>query len=101
MRIAIVNALRTRAGGIETYLHSVIPALSPAGHEIAFLSQFEPLPGQEFIHLPALAPYWCTGQIGIPRALAELRAWRPDVAYVQAISDSSVEARIIVDTPAV
>jgi glycosyltransferase involved in cell wall biosynthesis len=101
MRIAIVNALSTRAGGIETYLDSVIPALNRAGHEIAFFSQFESLPEQERIYLPAEAPHWCTGQIGIERALAELSAWRPTVIYVHAISDSSVEARIITNAPAV
>jgi len=101
MRIAVVNSHHARVGGAETYLDTVIPALAAAGHQIALLSELDSPPSLPRIRLPAAAPAWCASAMGMPRALAALASWRPDVIYVHGMSDLPAAARIIESAPAV
>jgi len=101
MRIAVVNSHHARVGGAETYLDTVIPALDAAGHRIAFLSELDSPPSLPRIRLPATAPAWCASEMGIPRALAALASWRPDVIYVHGMNDLPAAARIVKSAPAV
>ena len=101
MRIAMVNSHHARVGGAETYLDTVIPALAAAGHQIAFFSELDSPPSLPRIRLPATAPAWCASEMGMPRALAELARWRPDVIYVHGMNDLPAAARIVESAPAV
>jgi glycosyltransferase involved in cell wall biosynthesis len=101
LRIAIVNWSRRRVGGVETYLSTIIPELSRAGHEIAFWCETEEPTEREQINLPDGAPDWCVATLGVDQALAALRAWRPDVIYTHKVSDPDLESRVLKLAPSV
>src|SRR5205085_10236353 len=78
-RSSDLNTFARRLGGAETYLAIVIPALAQAGHELAMLFEMDSPPGHE--PLTVNGEVWCIAEIGIHRALDELRKWRPDIIY--------------------
>ncbi len=101
MRIAIVNWSRRKVGGVETYLDTVVPELSDAGHEIAFwYERDEPLDRAQ-IALPAQSLAWCAASMGFEAALNALRDWRPDVIYTHKVLDPEVEREILEIAPSV
>jgi glycosyltransferase involved in cell wall biosynthesis len=101
MRIAIVNWSKRRVGGVETYLNTIIPELSHAGHEIAFWHEVdEPLEREE-IRLPDTAPAWCVDAMGVEQALSALSDWRPDVIYTHKLSDPDLERKVLGLAPSV
>lgn len=91
MRIAIVNSNTRRIGGVETYLNTIIPELSRAGHEIAFWSEVDLPVERARVELPPEAPSWCVAELGAPRALSSLRDWQPDVIYAHKLADPELE----------
>ena len=92
MRIAVINSNRRRVGGVETYLNTIIPELSQAGHEIAFWSEVDEPAERERINLPHGAPAWCVSELGAERALRGLRDWQPSVTYTHNVSNPKLEA---------
>src|SRR5690348_14660587 len=101
MRIAIVNTHRARVGGAETYLDTIVPALSAAGNRLALLSEIDSAVILPPIRMPADAPCWSAHEIGWPRALANLATWRPDVIYVHGMHHVPAAERIIETAPSV
>ena len=101
MRIAIVNWSRRKAGGIETYLNTVIPELDRAGHELAFWHEVDVPAEREPIELPQDAPSWCVAELGKERAVAALRDWQPDVIYSHKVEDPELEAATLGVAPSV
>ena len=101
MRIAVVNWSRRRVGGVETYLSTIIPELSRAGHEIAFWHEVDEPVERAEIGLPDNAPAWCVSAMGAERALAVLLDWRPDVIYAHKLSDPDLERKVLGLAPSV
>jgi glycosyltransferase involved in cell wall biosynthesis len=101
MRIAVVNWSKRRVGGVETYLNTIIPELSRAGHEIAFWYEVDEPLEREQIGLPDDAPAWCVSALGAEKALAALRDWRPDVIYTHKLSDPGLERKVLGLAPSV
>ena len=96
MRIAFVSHSRHKIGGAEVYLDSVIPAVARAGHAIACMFELEfPDIGREPIAVPENAPIWSITALGRVRALAELKAWRPDVCFTHGLHDAELEAGVV------
>jgi glycosyltransferase involved in cell wall biosynthesis len=92
LRIAVINWNRRRIGGVETYLNTIIPELSRAGHEMAFWSEVDMPAERQKINLPAGSPEWCVSQLGAKLALAGLRDWQPNVIYTHKLSNPKLEA---------
>jgi len=101
MRIAVVNWSKRRVGGVETYLNTIIPELSRAGHEIAFWHEVDEPVERKQIELPDDAPSWCVSALGAEKALAALRDWRPDVIYTHKLSDPELERKVLGLAPSV
>jgi glycosyltransferase involved in cell wall biosynthesis len=101
MRIAVVNWSKRRVGGVETYLNTIIPELSRAGHEIAFWYEVDEPLEREQISLPDDAPGWCVAAMGAERALSALKDWRPDVIYTHKLSDPDLERQVLALAPSV
>lgn len=100
MRIAAVNSSGREVGGAETYLSTILPELQGRGHEIAFW--YERNDGSERREIaPPGTTTWCAADLGVAGALEALRAWRPDVVYVHAVSDPRTEAALLDVAPAV
>jgi len=90
VRIAVATRHVHRAGGVETYLEQVIPALAARGHDLRVWFQFEPPAGAERF-LPQGVPVHL---IGDESALSQLAAWSPDLVFLHGLSDPSLEARL-------
>lgn len=101
MRIAIVNWSKRRVGGVETYLNTIIPELTRAGHEIAFWHEVDEPIEREQIGLPDDAPAWCVAAMGAEQALVALSDWRPDVIYTHKLSDPDLERKVLDLAPSV
>src|SRR5438876_5684866 len=81
VRIAILNWSSRRAGGIETYLSTVIPELARIGCEVGFWYEVDGPRQSEAIPLDAASQVWAVEELGCDRAIASLRGWRPEVLY--------------------
>jgi glycosyltransferase involved in cell wall biosynthesis len=101
MRIVFVNSNCRREGGVETYLDTVMPALQQAGHEVSLCHEWDLAPQRAPIRLPAGAPAWCVGRLGLDATLAAVRQWRPDVIYRHNIASVELERELLKIAPAV
>jgi glycosyltransferase involved in cell wall biosynthesis len=101
MRVAVVNWSSRRVGGIEEYVCMVIPALQRAGLDVAFWHEFDLPADRVQIGRPDDVTDFCAADMGVDKAIAALRAWHPDVLYVQGLRDLSVEAKLLQIAPAV
>src|SRR5262245_21088074 len=101
MRAAVVNWTSRRVGGIEEYVSLILPALRQPGVDVLFWQEQDAPRDRERIELPADVTSVCEADRGRASALAALRAWKPDVLYVQHVSDVEVEAQLLDIAPAV
>ena len=101
MRIAICSWSRRRVGGVEAYLHSVIPELQRLGHELAFFHEVDRPVNRQRIHFDSSVACWSVEDLGEEQALAALRAWRPSVIYAQGLLDPTIEELLIEIAPCV
>src|ERR1700741_1934441 len=100
MRILFANDGIGDAGGVQTYLAAVMPALAARGHEVALL-HLDPPRGGEGSPAPAGTPHVCIAERGMEGARADVRAWRPDVAFSHNMRPLEVERGLLADGPVV
>ena len=100
MRIAISTWTRRQAGGVESYLAAVIPALVDRGHDVAMIHETDDPADRDPLHSDAGVVEWCLGD-GADAAIESLRRWRPDVIFAHGLEDEALEARIAAIAPAV
>ena len=100
MRILFANDGIGDAGGVQTYLAAVMPALAARGHEVALL-HLDPLHGGEGTPAPEGAPHFCIGERGVDGALADARAWTPDLVFSHNLRPLEVERRMLDAWPVV
>ncbi|HSU15216.1 glycosyltransferase family 4 protein [Longimicrobium sp.] len=100
MRILFANDGIGDAGGVQTYLAAVMPALASRGHDVALL-HLDPVRGGEGTPAPAGAPHFCMAERGMDGALADMRAWAPDVAFSHNMRPLEVDRALIAAGPAV
>ena len=99
MRIGIATWTRRLAGGVETYLGDLVPALLDRGHEVSLLHEVdEP---NDRAAISTAVPQWCTAGGGADRALADLGRWNPDIIFAQGFDDPSLDARVVAIAPTV
>jgi glycosyltransferase involved in cell wall biosynthesis len=92
MRIAVINGTSRRVGGVETYLETILPGLQQAGMDVGFWHESgEPL-NRPAISIPAGVQTWNVAKLGSERALADLRAWQPDLLFTHHLADPELEA---------
>jgi glycosyltransferase involved in cell wall biosynthesis len=94
MRITIANCTSRQAGGVESYLGMIIPALARRGHQLSFLCETDAPEARARIPMVQDLASWRVDQMGPQQALNELRDWRPDVIYVQKFFDPEIEAAV-------
>ncbi len=100
MRIAIVNWSNRQIGGTGTYLRTVLPALA-RDHALAFLHELDAPADVEPLALPAGVPRWNIETAGPAAAVDALRAWAPDLVFVNGLLDPAHEAAVLDVAPAV
>jgi len=101
MRLAIVTRDARVAGGVETYLDTVIPLLEAAGHEIALLSEYDAPSTSRPIGRSASAPAWCVAEIGATRAIDSVQRWRPEMIFTHGLFNLEIERRALAITSAI
>lgn len=98
MRILFANDGIGDAGGVQTYLAAVMPALAARGHEVALL-HLDPLRGGEGSPAPVGAQHFCAEDaLG---ALKGVYAWQPDVVYSHNMRDLDLEELLLMGWPVV
>lgn len=103
MRVLIANDGFGDAGGVQTYLDAVVPALTARGHDFALLhlssdSFHQPAEGPS--RAPAM-PRFSVAERGVDGALADARAWQPDVCFSHNMRDLDIERRLVEVAPVV
>jgi glycosyltransferase involved in cell wall biosynthesis len=103
VRIGISTWTRRLAGGVETYLADLVPALVDRGHHVAILHEVDEPADRAPIVSDSGVLQWCAGgnSGARERALAALRTWGPDVIFAQGLEDPSLETRVAAIAPAV
>jgi glycosyltransferase involved in cell wall biosynthesis len=80
MRILIAHEAAAGAGGVESYLAAIMPALIARGHELAFVSDTSrSVDGPTRLDSPAVS--LSVEDDGLPAVMDRLRKWRPDVCF--------------------
>lgn len=97
MRILLANEARAGGGGVETYLASLVPGLEARGHETALLYANASADGGP-THI-ATREGWSVTDLGLERAIAAARAWRPDVCFSHNMRLLDVDERLAADWP--
>ncbi len=100
MRIAIVTHSKSVIGGVETYLEEVIPKFLRRGHVLGFWAETASLGGEYEIRMPPSIKIW-SAAADPEQALADLRAWQPDVLYTHGLANPSVEEDVFAIAPTV
>ena len=100
VRVAVASWTIRRAGGVESYLGTVIPALRAAGIDVAFLHEVD-LPTDR-AHIDTVdAPVISIASRGIDAAVAALQAWKPDVLYMHGLRNPRTFERLTALAPSV
>jgi len=100
MRILFANDGIGDAGGVQSYLAAVMPALEARGHAVAFLHLDLPRE-EEGTPAPEGAPHFCIDREGIEGALDGARRWGPDVVFSHNLRPLEVERRLLAEWPVV
>ena len=99
MRVAVVTQHRDRVGGVESYLHAVIPMLAQR-HDLAFWSADDMISNRGAIVLPSGVP-GARLDAEPDEAAREVRHWRPDVIFSHGLEDPVLEGAVLAVAPAV
>jgi glycosyltransferase involved in cell wall biosynthesis len=97
MRILLANEARAGGGGVETYLSALVPGLEGRGHEVALL--YANAADDEGPTRIAAHEAWSVSDLGLERAVAGARAWRPDVCFSHNMRLLDVDARLAAGWP--
>jgi glycosyltransferase involved in cell wall biosynthesis len=101
MKVGLANWTSRHAGGVETYVGLAAAALAAAGHEIFFIheqaapSDRPPIDGLDSF------PSCCVAASGIDAAIGMVRRWKPEIMFVQRLSDPGVESALLSLAPSV
>jgi glycosyltransferase involved in cell wall biosynthesis len=101
MRVAVASWTARHAGGIESYLAAVMPAMRQAGIDLAFFHEVDEPARRGRIDRGADIPVFSVASSGVEGALAQLRKWKPDLVYAHGLHDSSTADRLLELAPSV
>jgi glycosyltransferase involved in cell wall biosynthesis len=87
-------------GGLEAFVETLIDELHARGHDIAFWTETDLPANRPRIALPSGVASWSVDEIGLERALNELRGWAPQVLSTHGILDPSIERCTLSIAPA-
>lgn len=93
MRLLIATQHLRIVGGVETYLHALLPLLAKRGFEIAVLAEFGESPDGILSAYPDL-PIWTTSGGSVKEVFVELGRWKPEIVYCQGLLNSEVESSL-------
>ena len=101
MRILIAHEAAAGAGGVESYLAAVMPALLARGHQLAFLHQNPRADRGPTSLLDARVPSASVADDGLDAAIRSMRAWQPDACFSHNMRALEIDERLIAEWPVV
>jgi glycosyltransferase involved in cell wall biosynthesis len=100
LRILVAHEAIDSAGGAESYLSAIIPALTARGHEVAVLYDHRSGSGPTDFAPPGVLTLG-VDDLGIDGAIERVRAWRPDVCFSHNMRPLEVDRRLLAEWPVV
>jgi len=101
MRILIAHEAAAGAGGVESYLADIMPALAARGHQLAFLHQNPRSDRGPTRLLDARLPSASVADDGLDAAIRTVRAWQPDVCFSHNMRALEIDERLAAEWPVV
>lgn len=101
MRILIAHEAPSGAGGVETYLAALMPALAARGHDVALLHYHSRSQAGPTNLLDAGRFSASVVDDGLEDALRRVREWRPDVCFSHNMGPLEVDERLAAHYPVV
>ena len=95
MRIAVIHFSRRKVAGAETYLESIVLALSARGHQVGFWHETDEPASCPLMNFPAGVTQWSVPILGVSRAVAALREWGPELLFVHGFKDDDLQESIL------
>ena len=86
MRVAVASWTIRHAGGVESYVEKIIPAMRAAGSDVSFFHEIDGPTDRARIDIGDV-PLFSAAASGVDAAVAALRAWKPDVMYMHGLHD--------------
>jgi glycosyltransferase involved in cell wall biosynthesis len=100
MRILVANDGFGDAGGVQSYLDSVVPGLAARGHVLAVLHRDVESAGYAGASTRGL-PLFSVEREGIDGVLARVSNWAPDLCFVNNMRHLECERRLLAISPVV
>ena len=98
MKIVVAQDSLYAAGGVDSYLRSVLPALEARGHQVRILYHHRACADDaSATHNDAVG----VDQIGVEAAMAALRAFCPDVCFSHNMGPLEIDRRLVGHWPVV
>ncbi len=102
MRILVVTHNRGLVGGLETYLHSLMPALHRNGHQLALLYHADASAAPRIDEQVDCAAVWKVEESSSAASVvSRLAAWNPDVIYLHDLPSLELHATLLAHYPVV
>ena len=92
MRIAVATRFAHTVGGVETYLGAALPGLVSRGHDVRVWHEFGLTEGAELMVPPEIPVRSLDADTD--SALSTISAWRPDVVFLNGLSEPAIEERL-------
>jgi glycosyltransferase involved in cell wall biosynthesis len=101
MRILIANEGMAGAGGVESYLSALLPALAARGHELGLLHYNAAAEaGPRTLGRPGMPTFGVRDE-GLPAVLERVRRWEPDVCFSHNMGALAVDGALVASMPTV
>jgi glycosyltransferase involved in cell wall biosynthesis len=101
MRVAVASWTARYAGGIESYLAAVMPAMRRAGLDVSFFHEVDEPAQRGRIDTADGVPVFSVASSGVEGALSQLSKWKPDVIYAHGLHDERTANRLLDVAPSV
>jgi glycosyltransferase involved in cell wall biosynthesis len=101
LKVAVSCGTRGVAGGTETYLAAIVPALSGVGVCVGLWQEGSYRQTIGVADGNGKIPVWCAGELGEETSLNCLREWGPNVIYHHGLRSARAEERLLEIAPVV
>ena len=91
MRIVVTGAHQAIVGGAETYLAWLLRTLLSRGHDVGFGFERAAESGEQAVDAGLDLRRWHIGDLARAEFLAQVGDFRPDIVFLQAASDESLD----------
>ena len=95
VRIAVVAKSEQVVGGAENYIRWMMQALAQEGHDLGFAYQYPAIDPERAITASPGVKLWDLSRLGDAEFHAELRAFAPDLVFLQGLDDVEREGKLI------